>query len=86
MSAKKQKTRHLVLKIIEEEWPTNVSLVTEKLGHLNGAKSSIANVKYHFDQLHKHQKIRMKKIGRNLVAWPFEIEKLRIIHELLKVE
>lgn len=82
----KQKTRHMVLKIIEEEWPTNVSVVAEKLRQLNGTKTSIANAKYHFDQLHKHKQIKTKKIGRNLVAWPSEIEKLRIIHELLKVE
>ncbi|MBI2005481.1 MAG: hypothetical protein HYS80_01840 [Candidatus Aenigmarchaeota archaeon] len=86
MSNKKQKTRHIILEIIEKEWPVNVSIVSGKLKHLNGTSFTVANVKYHFDQLHKYKKIRTKKIGRNLVAWPSEIEKLRIIHELLRVE
>lgn len=80
----KEKTRHLVLQAIESEWPASVSHVVGKLNEINGSKFSIQSVKYHFDSLSKKGDIRVKKIGRNLVAWPAEIEKLRMIYELLK--
>lgn len=80
----KEKTRDLVLRAIESEWPVGVTHVVEKLNELNGARFSLQSIKYHFDSLAKKGDIRVKKIGRNLVAWPMEIEKLRMIHELLK--
>ena len=80
----KEKTRDLVLRAIESEWPLSVTHVMEKLNELNDSKFSLQSVKYHFDSLEKDGNIRIKKIGRNLVAWPMEIEKLRMIHELLR--
>lgn len=80
----KEKTKDMVLKVIENEWPVSVTHVVEKLNEVAGSKFSLQAVKYHFDSLEKTGSIRIKKIGRNLVAWPTEIEKLRMIHELLK--
>ncbi|MBI2076139.1 MAG: hypothetical protein HYT72_02735 [Candidatus Aenigmarchaeota archaeon] len=80
----KEKTRDLVLRAIENEWPLSVSHVAKKLNETNGQKYTIQSVKYHFDSLAEKGDIRLKKIGRNLVAWPAEIEKLRMIHELLR--
>ena len=80
----KEKTRDLVLRAIENEWPLSVTHVMEKLNELNDSKFSLQSVKYHFDSLAENGSIRVKKIGRNLVAWPMEIEKLRMIHELLR--
>ena len=81
----KPKTRNLVLSVIENEWPLSVTGVTDKLNELNGSNFSIQAIKYHFDSLKAQHKLRTKKIGRNLVAWPIEMEKLRIIHDLMKV-
>jgi len=78
------RTRDLVLSVIENEWPVSVSHVMEKLNELNDSKFSLQSVKYHFDSLADDNKINIKKIGRNLVAWPAEIEKIRMIHELLR--
>lgn len=80
----KEKTRKLVLQVIESEWPASVSNVVKKLNEMNGSRFSLQSIKYHFDSLAKKGDIRTKKIGRNLVAWPAEIEKLRMIHELLR--
>jgi hypothetical protein len=30
--------------------------------------------------------IEMKKTGNTYIAWPMDMEKLRVIHEMLKVE
>lgn len=78
------KTRDLILRTIEEHWPISVSGVQEKI---NGTLENVTlqRIKYHFDKLKEEGKIKTKKIGGSLVAWPFEIEKLRVIHELLKV-
>lgn len=77
-----------VLHTISTNWPISVTGVAEKLGFLNGDEYSdrlaINAFKYHFDLLHRDGKVKVKKIGRNLVAWPAEIEKLRIVQELMK--
>lgn len=80
----KEKTRHLVLQVVENDWPVSVTHVVEKLNEVDGSRFSLQSVKYHFDSLEKSGTIRTKKIGRNLVAWPIDIEKLRMIHELLR--
>ncbi len=78
------RTRDLVLQVIENDWPVSVTHVVEKLNELSGSRFSLQSVKYHFDSLAKNGGIHTKKIGRNLVAWPAEIEKLRMIQELLR--
>jgi repressor of nif and glnA expression len=76
--------RQKVLKIIEEDWPVNVSMVADKMKKKTGQKLTVQMLRYHFKKLDHDQKIITKKIGRNLVAWPSEIEKLRVLHEILR--
>ncbi len=84
---KKQfKTRHLILRVIEENWPVSVSGVCDKIDSSFPEGVTLQRIKYHFDKLKDEGRIKTKKIGGSLVAWPFEIEKLRVIHELLRVE
>lgn len=45
---------------------------------------AINALKYHFDLLHREGKVKVKKIGGSLVAWPADIEKLRLVHEMIK--
>jgi len=77
---KNQKTKEMVLQAIEKYWPVSVSQVANNLGKNN----SISKIKYHFDTLKKNKEIKTKKIGRNLVAWPVGIEKMRDIHTMIK--
>lgn len=71
-----------VYEIIKDTWPTHPTGVCKELG-LEVNVSNISKIKYHFDILKKKGLINTKKIDRALVAWPKEIEKLRVVHELL---
>ncbi len=80
------KGKHLteeVHRIIRQNWPVHPSDVCRKLG-LAVNPSTISKIKYHFNILVENKKIRTKKIDRALVAWPSDIEKLRIIHEFVR--
>ena len=77
-----KKLREEVFRIIQKEWPIHVSLVCRKLqgkSHI----SNISKLRYHFNQLQKEGKIHTKKLDRALVAWPVEIEKLRVMRDFL---
>ena len=77
-------TNHKVFKIIHSHWPVNPLEVAEHMDEKGSAKSLSAKYLYHFKKLAKSELIHMKKIGNTYVAWPAEIEKLRMIHELLR--
>lgn len=83
---KQLKTRDLTFKVIDENWPISVSGVCDKIGGTLPKDVTLQRIKYHFDKLNDAGKIKTKKIGGSLVAWPIGIERLRVIHELLKVE
>jgi len=73
-----------VLKIITDNWPVHVREVAKLLDLDPLDISNVSKIRYHFKSLEKQEKIRTKKIGKALVAWPYEMEKLRIIHELIR--
>ena len=79
--------REKIYSVIMDKWPTHVSEVARILEMFPEEdpenKSTIAKVKYHFDQLAREHKINVKKIDRALVAWPVEVEKYRTLHEIL---
>jgi hypothetical protein len=72
-----------VFQVIKEGWPIHPSGVCRKL-KIEVNSSNISKIKYHFGLLHKAGKIHTKKIDRALVAWPSEIEKIRMIHEFIR--
>ncbi|HDH91370.1 MAG TPA: hypothetical protein ENF38_00285 [Candidatus Aenigmarchaeota archaeon] len=73
-----------VLKIILEHWPVNPLEVARLLGERGDEKKLSAKYLYHFRKLARKDLIRMKKVGNTYVAWPLEIEKLRVIYELIR--
>ncbi len=73
-----------VFKVIHSRWPINPLEVAEHLGDDGKVKTLSAKYLYHFKKLAKTELIHMKKIGNTYIAWPAEIERLRVIHELLK--
>ena len=73
-----------VLEIIDKNWPVHIKEIVHELG-FEMDNSNIKKISYHVNELKKHEKVRVKRIGKALVVWPNEMEKLRIIHELLKV-
>ncbi|MCX7999405.1 MAG: helix-turn-helix domain-containing protein [Leptospiraceae bacterium] len=73
-----------VFEIIHSRWPTNPLEVAEILGDKGKEKTLSAKYLYHFRKLKEIGLIDMKKVGNTYIAWPTEIEKLRVVHELLK--
>jgi predicted transcriptional regulator len=76
--------RKEILERIETNWPTHIKEIVRDLG-FEIDNSNIKKFSYHIRMLEKEERIKVKRIGRALVAWPTEMEKLRTIHELLKV-
>jgi len=73
-----------VLEAIKEKWPTNPLEVAQEFNDEGNMKALSARYLYHFRKLKKLELIDMKKIGNTYIAWPVEMEKLRVIHDLLK--
>ena len=82
--------RMAVLKTIQQHWPTHVTEVAEEMGYLapnsslGERKAVLTHMTYHFNQLARDDRIKVKKIGQAVVAWPHEMEKMRIIHSMLE--
>ena len=73
-----------VLEAIKEKWPTNPLEVAEVFNDKGNVKALSARYLYHFRKLKKLGLIDMKKIGNTYVVWPTDIEKLRVLHEMIK--
>ena len=76
--------REKIFDTIISQWPVNVRGVIKKMGMDEMNISNVTKFKYHFDQLARDGRIRVKRIDRALVAWPADIEKLRIVHEFMR--
>ena len=77
--------RQDILERIESNWPTHIKEIIRDLG-FEVDNTNIKKFSYHIRKLEQAERVRVKRIGRALVTWPTEMEKLRMIHELLKVE
>lgn len=75
--------RQKILELVEINWPTHVKELVRNLGY-EVDNNNLKKVSYHIKILEKQKIVRVKRIGRALVIWPMEIEKLRFIHELIK--
>ena len=73
-----------IYRMIQDNWPIHVRETVSLLNWDPMEISNVTKVRYHFLELQKRELIRTKRIGRALVAWPTEMEKLRMIHELLR--
>jgi predicted transcriptional regulator len=76
--------REKIFEIISTRWPTYVRDVIEELGWDRENISNVTKVKYHFDQLARERRIMVKRIDRALVAWPADVERLRVVHDFIK--
>ena len=80
--------RGKIYEAIASDWPIHATELAEKMGYdvstKDAQKRSVAKVKYHIDQLARTGDIKIKKIGQALVCWPKEVEKLRMMHELMR--
>jgi len=81
---KVSKSTAKVFEVIHSKWPINPLEVAEVLNDNGKVKTLSAKYLYHFKKLNKTGLIRMKKVGNTYIAWPVEVEKFRVIHDLLK--
>ena len=75
--------REEIFIVIKKNWPIHVSGVCRHLAIEDNA-SNISKLVYHFNQLKKEDKIHTKRIDRALLAWPLEIEKLRVMRDFFE--
>lgn len=78
-----KKLQSEIRRLIESNWPMHVKEIVRGL-ELEVTNSNIKKVGYHIKKLKENEKVRVKRIGKALVVWPMEMEKLRFIHEMLK--
>ena len=81
---KVMKLRDSVLNIVQKNWPIHVRETVSLLNWDPQDITNVSKVRYHYKQLETAGKIKTKKIGRALVAWPIGIEKMRAIHDMLR--
>jgi predicted transcriptional regulator len=74
-----------VLEVIHRSWPVNPLDVANELGETGSNKTLSSKYLYHFRKLKDKELIQVKKTGNTHVAWPIDMEKLRVIHEMLRV-
>ena len=71
--------------IVENHWPVHVKEIIKHLG-LMIDNNNIKKISYHLKELEKAERIRTKRIGKALISWPHDMERLRTIYELIKTE
>jgi hypothetical protein len=81
---KLSKSTSLVLEALSANWPANPLEVARALQDTGEEKSLSAKYLYHFKKLDKMKMIRMKKVGNTYIAWPTEVERLRVLKDVLK--
>ncbi len=85
-----EKLRDRMMVIIEEHWPVSVTEIAKHLGIFKKGmnekkrKAAIGKIIYHVKRLKEGEKVRTKKIGQTVIIWPHDIEKLRVVHEMLR--
>lgn len=80
------KSTQEVLSVIREKWPANPIEVAKELGDSGKQKTLSARYLYHFKKLHSLELIHMKKLGNTYIAWPMDIEKIRVLNEMVREE
>ena len=87
-----EKIRDEIMTIVEKEWPVSVTEIAERLGIFKRGmsekkrKAAIGRIGYHIKKLKEQEKIDTKKIGQTVIIWPYEINKLRVLHEMLRLK
>ena len=79
------RTSKTILEAIHNHWPTNPLEVARELGdEIKDVKTVSARYLYHFRKLRDAELIHLKRLGNTYIAWPIEVEKIRLIHEMVR--
>jgi hypothetical protein len=82
--------RDKIVLIVEKEWPVSITEIAERLGIFKRGmnekkrKAAVGKIIYHVKKLKDEEKIDTKKIGQTVIIWPYEINKLRVLHEMMR--
>lgn len=85
-----EKLRDSIMLVIEKEWPVSATEIAKHLGIFKKGmsekkrKAAIGKIIYHVKKLKEQEKIDTKKIGQTVIIWPYGVNKLRILHEMMK--
>ena len=85
-----EKLRDDVMAVIVNNWPVSITEVAKHLGIFKEGmnekkrKAVVGKIIYHVKKLKEQEKIRTKKIGQTVIIWPYDIEKIRVAHEMLR--
>ena len=82
---KGKELRKSVLELVEHHWPVHIKELVRDLG-LGVNNANIKKISYHIKELEHKEKVKTKRIGKALIAWPHDMERLRAIYELIRVE
>lgn len=77
-----EKTRE-VYEVVRDDWPVNPVEVGRQLEGASDTPRLSAKYLYHFRKLEDAGLIRLRKVGNTYVSWPVEIERLRVIQDLM---
>ncbi len=76
-----------VLRIVKTRWPTSSLEIAEFLGHECTTRDQkrllSSRVVYHVKKLVEKKHVMSKRFGNALIVWPYEVETLRIMHEMM---
>jgi hypothetical protein len=77
-----------VLKVVHSRWPTSSLEIAEFLGHSVTTRDEkrllSSRIVYHIKKLVERKRLMSKRFGHALVVWPYEVETLRVMHEMMK--
>ncbi len=71
-----------VYKSVCSNWPIHITGICRDLG-IEENPSNISKIRYHIRILKENEKVYTKKLDRALVAWPVDIEKLRVMRQFM---
>ncbi|MFO7710354.1 MAG: hypothetical protein R6V53_01165 [Candidatus Woesearchaeota archaeon] len=83
MQYKGKRLTNKVLETIIKQWPIHPSGICRHL-NIEVTASNISKINYHFRVLEEKGFIHTKQIDRAVVAWPAEIDKIRMVHQMIQ--
>lgn len=76
-----------VLHIVKSRWPTSSIEIAEFLGHecvtRDQKRLLSSRIVYHVKKLVAKKHVMSKRVGHALIVWPYDVETLRIMHEMM---
>lgn len=77
-----------ILSIVHARWPTSSLEIAEFLGHTLGSREEkrlfSSRITYHIKKLVRKRHLMSKRFGHSLVVWPYHVETLRVMHEMMR--